>query len=77
MSEYKGPVGEVSNRTPRQRAEEIGADPEGFTKAPNYNVQGGHPIMPGYPDSTYSHKDTEPTAGGKTFDPAPFTVTKK
>jgi hypothetical protein len=75
---FKGTTGPQSGRTPRTQAEDIGADSEGFTEAPNYNVQGGHPVGNGLKADTYTEKVTaEPSTGGKTFDPSPFTIKSK
>ena len=74
---FKGTTGPQSGRTSRTQAEDIGADPEGFAEAPNYNVQGGHPVGNGLKADTYSEKGTAPSTGGKTFDPSPFSITSK
>lgn len=73
---FKGPTGPQSGRTGRSQAESIGTDPEGFTGAPGYHVQGGHPLTAGYPTGVYSEADPALTSTPSGFDPMPFTIKK-
>lgn len=77
---HKGPTGPQSGRTPRSRAEEIGADPAGFKEGPPYDVAGGHPITKAQPEQRYEDAASAalPTAGAKSAGiSAPFTIASK
>jgi hypothetical protein len=74
---FKGIAESIKHRTPRQRALEIGTNPEGFKAAPNYDSRGGHPIDKDHPVCNYAENVKPPTAsGGKSHDPSPFTIKK-
>lgn len=72
---YNGPKG-GGLRTPRTIAEEKGTDSGGFSDAPNYFPQGGHPTGKDMP-SPSPYKETPLTgggSGGNTHDPKPFSI---
>lgn len=56
--------GPTTLRSPRSRAIDIGTNPAGFSEAPNYDAQGGHPVEPGMPSGTYVEQPPAVTESG-------------
>ena len=56
--------GPTTLRSPRSRAVDIGTDPAGFAGAPDYDAQGGHPILPESPERRYEEQPPSITESG-------------